>query len=425
MGFSLLAAATLASYFVFLYCAIYWLIVLFEGGFDPGRRRKGRDEPAVTILIPAYNSERTVGKAVESCLALRYPKDRLRIIAIDDGSTDGTLRELRRYSGKIGITRMRRNSGKAAALNRAIPRVRTPVVSCLDSDSVFHPDALSGIVAKFRPGVGAVTSNIKVHLPRTGIQRIQRLEYYFSIYLRQLMGKIDAIYVVPGPGSAYRTEALRKVGGFDEENLTEDMDMAFRMKEAGYRLENAPDGIVYTESPAGVEALARQRVRWYAGYFQNVEKHRNFVLNPRFAELGLFVLPINFILILAMFLILLSSAHELWSGLLDGLRKIVLTGTDSVMYWRFHPGDIPYSFNTLNVFFAIFFVMGIFVIYMSYLMSREKFLASGDSFWDFVLYTLFYFPLISAFYLISVFYYLAHRRRGFEWKGRSLRRHGT
>jgi cellulose synthase/poly-beta-1,6-N-acetylglucosamine synthase-like glycosyltransferase len=423
MAFSVSAALIMACYFVFLYCAIYWLVVFFESA-EEKRKRLPKVWPTVTILIPAYNSEATIEKAVLSCLSLDYPKDKLRILAIDDGSTDSTFQKLKKFGAIMRVVR-KRNSGKAGALNFGLRLVRTEFVSCLDADSFFMPWAMKELISEFRPGVGAVTSNIKVHAPKSGLERIQRLEYFFSIYLRRLMGRMDALYVVPGPGSAYRTEALRRVGGFDEDNLTEDMDIAFRIKEKGLRIANAVDGEVTTMAPSSLAELTRQRTRWYAGYFQNVEKHRKFILNPKFSELGLFILPINFVLILSITFVLLNSLFEIARSAVHLVRDFLLTGLDNLTPAPIRIQDLAFSFNTLNVFFVIFFVLSAFVIYTSFKMSRESFFGKRENLWDFLLYTVFYFPLISAFYLISVIYYFAFRRSRLKWRGRNLRAQGT
>jgi biofilm PGA synthesis N-glycosyltransferase PgaC len=429
MAFSTLAALLLVCYFIFLYCAIYWIVVLFErSGREHKRARKFSTWPAVTIIIPAYNAARTIARSVSSCLSLDYPREKLRIVVIDDGSTDKTLSALAPFRRKISVIRRKRNGGKAAALNQAIKQVKTPFVCCLDADSFFSPGSLKALVGEFTEETGAVASSMKVDSPRSPLERIQRLEYFFSIYLRELMTRLDALYVVPGPGSVYRTSVLRKVGGFDEDNLTEDMDIAFRIKEAGWGISSSPDGESTTLAPSSLSGLTRQRMRWYAGYFQNVEKHRKFLFNPKFAELGLFILPVNFVLILAMTLILFVAVADLAQAGGNLARDFFLVSFSLFTPSPIRLEEVFYSFNTLNVFFLIFSVLACFVIYASFKMSREAILGKNDNLWDFILYTIFYFPLVSVFYLISVVYYLASKgRKGvrLKWQGKNLKYQDT
>ncbi len=433
MAFSMPSAVVLVCYFVFLYCAIYWIVVLFERapskGREAAREPKKGGWPAVTILIPAYNVQDTVARCVRSCLALDYPPEKLRIFVIDDCSTDATLSALTPFKGRISVLRRSRNGGKAAALNQAIPFVRTPFACCLDADSFFAPHSMKALISSFTDGgVGAVASNMKVDAPRSVLERIQRLEYFFSIYLRELMSRLDALYVVPGPGSVYRTAVLREIGGFDEGNLTEDMDIAFRIKERGWTISSSADGLTTTVAPRDIGGLLRQRMRWYVGYFQNVEKHRNFLLNPKFSELGLFILPVNFILIVAMSFLLFNTAFDTVRDAGDFLRDLSLVGLDVFSFGMPRLDKVFYSFNVLNVFFLMFSFLSLFVIYASFRMSKESILGKGDNLWDFVLYTIFYFPLVSAFYLMSVAYYLAFRRRKgtrFKWQGKSLKSRDT
>lgn len=426
-----LSYGIMASFFIFLYCAFYWIFVFFEEtSKKASAEKKERDSaflrkpfPKVTVLIPAYNCEGTLEKAIDSCFSLDYPKERLKIIVIDDGSTDGTgkllasLRKTRRFS----LIR-KKNSGKAGALNFALPRVKTPFVSCLDADSFFRPGAMKALLSEIsgRPEIAAVASSIKVHSPKTGIEKIQRLEYFFSIYLRRLMGRINAIYVVPGPGSLFRTDVLRKLGGFDTENLTEDMEIAFRIKRAGYSIGNSPDAEVDTLAPKSFLSLARQRTRWYAGYFQNVEKYREAILNPRFAELGLFIIPINFALIVSMTVLFGSFIYENLSSIADFARRVYLTGLDAFIFEFPDVLNFFYSLNVLNVFGIMFFVLGFFVIYASFKMSKETFFGRRENLADYVLYTIFYFPMVSVFYLMSVFYYIVKRNKGLKWQAQNF-----
>lgn len=422
--------AFLAAFFIFLYCAIYWIVVFFEETASAKRKPNvpDRNLPKVTVLIPAYNASSTIERAIDSCLSLDYPKEKLRIIVVDDGSSDETpeiLAQVSKKSPRVKFIR-KKNTGKSDSLNRAIfgGLVKTPFVSCLDADSFFHPHAMRALVAEVSvdENVAAVASSIKVAYPKTGIERIQRLEYFFSIYLRRLMGRINAIYVVPGPGSLYRTSALKKSGGFDKDNLTEDMEIAFRLRAMGFGIGNAPDADVETIAPKSLYSLTRQRTRWYAGYFQNIEKYSKFILNPAFSELGLFIIPINFALLVAMLFILSNSAYEILSNFSDVARRIFLGGFDAFIPRFPDIFGLAFSANLLSVFSIIFFILGCFVIYASFKLSKETFFGKGGNITDFVLYTLFYFPMVSAFYLISLVYYGAIRLKGakLKWQGASF-----
>jgi cellulose synthase/poly-beta-1,6-N-acetylglucosamine synthase-like glycosyltransferase len=246
--------------------------------------------PSISVLVPAYNEERTITGTLEALRCQDYPKDKLNVIVIDDGSTDRTADVVRQFGGVILLKKP--NGGKASALNVGLAAADGEMVACVDSDSRPAPDSLRKIIPFFSdPKVAAVTTSIFIREPKNLIQRLQRIEYIMIVWARKLLEFLDSIYVTPGPLSVYRTSVLRKVGGFDEKNLTEDIEIAWRLMHAGYAIKMATDAEVDTAAPYTFKNWWRQRMRWNIGGIQTTVKYRHTLFRRGFGALGTFVIP--------------------------------------------------------------------------------------------------------------------------------------
>ena len=288
----------------FIFMALYFesfLLVTFLS--KPARERRSQATPApssvpqVAIIVPVWNEETTIGGTIESLLALEYPKDKLSLILVNDGSTDGTKEVVDRFSEHPQITALHKeNGGKFTAMNLGIAHAEdAELIGFLDADSFVAPDSLEHIVGAFAdPEIGAVTASMSIHKPRTLFQRMQYAEYSLSITLRHAFASIDSLYVTPGPFSFYRRSVFTQLGLFKHAHLAEDMEMALRMQRAGMRIGNAIRARVYTKGPSTLRKLIKQRVRWTTGFIRNVLfDYRDLIGNTRNVALGFFMLPLG------------------------------------------------------------------------------------------------------------------------------------
>jgi cellulose synthase/poly-beta-1,6-N-acetylglucosamine synthase-like glycosyltransferase len=362
--------------------------------------------PSITFLVPAYNEEKNIGKCLESILNLNYPKDKLEVIVIDDGSTDNTAKIVKKFKG-VKLIRQE-NQGKAAALNNGLEHVKTELVACMDADSFPDKDFLLKMIGYMeRKNVASVTPAIKVLKAETLMQKIQWVEYLWSIFLRKLFNFFDCQYVTPGPGSIYKTYILKKLGGFDRNNIVEDMEIAFRLVEKGYKIENSIDAYVYTDAPRDFKRLFKQRVRWYRGYIQNVFKYSKMIANPKYGNLGFFVLPINFVWMFMLGFLLFSQIFTFaWNSFQYFLAW------SNIKFAILQP-EIKFDIFLVDFytyFFLLFLAMGLFTLWVSLVFSKEK--ADLKKKLSFYLSYLFVYPfLISIFWVASVIYEIGGARR--------------
>lgn len=232
--------------------------------------------PPVTVIVPAYNEELVIEKCVESLLASDYPD--LRIIIVDDGSTDRTYVKVMTAFGQDGrvVLLHEENHGKWHAANLALSVVTTPFFIIADADSLFFPDTIRWLVQPFRDqAVGAVAGLVEVGNRENLLTACQALEYFVSqSVMRRAYEAIEGILVVPGAVGAWRTEAVHAARDFSGETITEDADLTVAVHRAGYRVRFQEQARAITEAPAAVRPFMRQRLRWTFGMLEVSWKHR-------------------------------------------------------------------------------------------------------------------------------------------------------
>jgi hyaluronan synthase len=240
--------------------------------------------PQVTVLIPAYNEGAMVEKALYSVAAADYPKDRLEIICIDDGSRDDTWNYIRRarqrYPHLIQAIRFPKNRGKREALYAGFLQGRGDYFITVDSDSVIEPDTIKNILAPLlqSPKIGAVAGNVKVY-NRTAnlLTRMVWVRFVLSFdFLRASQSMYGFVFCTPGALSAYRREAIFPI--LDEWHqqtflgvrctIGEDRAFTNLVLRQGYDTVYQRTAVVYTTVPENYRGLSRMFLRWDRSNFR-------------------------------------------------------------------------------------------------------------------------------------------------------------
>jgi cellulose synthase/poly-beta-1,6-N-acetylglucosamine synthase-like glycosyltransferase/peptidoglycan/xylan/chitin deacetylase (PgdA/CDA1 family) len=276
----------------------------------------------VTVIVPAYNEAAGIEAAVRSIAASTHP---VEIIVVDDGSTDATA-DIVEALAIPGVRLIRQeNGGKPSALNTGLRAASHDLVVMVDGDTVFEPGTVHRLVQPFAdPRIGAVSGNTKV-ANRGGILGAwQHIEYVVGFNLdRRLFDVAECMPTVPGAIGAFRRDALEAVGGVSEDTLAEDTDLTMSLCRDGWRVVYKDDAIAWTEAPATLNALWRQRYRWCYGTLQAMWKHRGAVVQGGAAgKLGR--RGLGYLLVLQVLLPLLAPVVDVFAvyGLvfLDPLR---------------------------------------------------------------------------------------------------------
>jgi cellulose synthase/poly-beta-1,6-N-acetylglucosamine synthase-like glycosyltransferase len=283
--------------FVSIYTTVYFFLTLLDYRKEIRKTNTLKSFPGVTIVIPAYNEEETLAGTIDSVLNLDYPKDKLKIIIVDDGSTDKTPIIGKKYAKLENVSFYSKpNGGKHTALNLALDKCTTEYVGSLDADSYVDKNALKRIMLYFEDDeqIMAVTPAMKIYNPQTVLQHIQRVEFLIGILLRKVFSFLESIHVTPGPFTIYKKEFFKKYGYYRKAHQTEDIEIALRIQAKNYRIENCVDAFVYTHGPKKFIPLKKQRIRWYIGFLSNVMDYKE-LFKREHGTLGLFVLPMSLI----------------------------------------------------------------------------------------------------------------------------------
>ncbi len=234
--------------------------------------------PFVSIVIPAHNEEKVITEVIENLRDLNYPH--YEVLVVDDGSTDRTsqiLDELTNlYPQWLRVVHLSPNSGKAQALNMGVLLSKGQFILTMDADSFLDKDAVSWMVWHFLqlPRVGAVTGNPRVLNRTTLLGKIQIGEYSSIIGLikrtQRLLGKV---LTVSGVVAAFRKSALLDCGLFDNQMVTEDIDMTWKMQRRFWDVRYEPNALCWVLVPETLRGLWRQRLRWAQGGLEVLGKH--------------------------------------------------------------------------------------------------------------------------------------------------------
>jgi cellulose synthase/poly-beta-1,6-N-acetylglucosamine synthase-like glycosyltransferase/peptidoglycan/xylan/chitin deacetylase (PgdA/CDA1 family)/spore germination protein YaaH len=248
----------------------------------------------VSVLIPAYNEEKVIERAVSHVLASTNVQ--LEIIVIDDGSKDRTSEVVStafRRDPRVQLLTLE-NGGKAQALNRGLEIARSDIVIALDADTQFEPETIARLARWFATDdrLAAVAGNAKVGNRINLVTKWQALEYVTAQNLeRRALARLGAMTVVPGAVGAWRKQAIAQVGGYPPQTLAEDQDLTIAVQRAGWHVAYDQGAIAWTEAPQSFHQLARQRFRWAFGTIQCVWKHKGILTTGRPRGLALVGLP--------------------------------------------------------------------------------------------------------------------------------------
>lgn len=333
--------------FLAVYVQVFFLVTFIENRkkiiIRNGKISLGK-YPAVTIVVPCWNESNTVFRTVKSILGLNYPKDKIKIFLVDDGSTDDTWQVIKRFSKYPNIKIFRKeNGGKHTALNLALEHTETDFVGCLDADSVVDKEALVRIMSYFEKDeeAMAVTPSIIVNNPKGAIQNAQRVEYQLAIFAKRVLGFLGGIHVTPGPFTIFRTKVFEDLGPYEHAHNTEDMEIAYRMQKHRYKIDYCNDAYVYTNTPATAYKLYRQRLRWIYGFINNTIDYRDVLFQKKYGYFSTFTVPAG---ILSIF-----TAGFLIGRLLYQLIDFVLYKINA-----FRTVGPSFQFNGIN--FDLFFI---------------------------------------------------------------------
>jgi hyaluronan synthase len=341
----------------------------------------GADEaPIISVVIPAYNEGAMVEVAIGSVAAADYPRERLEIIAVDDGSTDDTwhyiARAAQRFPGLVTAVRLERNQGKRAALAEGFRRARGDVVVTVDSDSEIERQTLAAIAGPFRdPRVGAVAGKVAVHNRRAGlIPRMLHVRFVLSFdFLRSAQSFFRTVYCCPGALAAYRMAVVRQVlpqwerQRFLGSECTygEDRALTNCILGAGYDTVYQRSAVVHTLVPETYTRLCRMYLRWDRSYIREELRFARVVWKrpPLWRALAMYestVTNLRFPVAYVSIGLMVGHAVRDPASILRMLVAIMVVSLVYVLYYLRSERSWDFVFGILYAYFSFFALTWIF-----------------------------------------------------------------
>ena len=236
--------------------------------------------PKISLIVPTKNEELVIKRCLDGILDLDYPKDKLEVIVVDGNSIDDTCKICSEYSKQhpslIKLLAEEKSKGKPAALNLALSVATGEIVGLFDADSLPKQDALNKVVSYFneKKVVAVQGRTTSLNEKSNALTRVIALEEK-AWFQMLLSGRENLRLFVPLNGSCQfvKRSVLMDVGGWDENSLTEDVELAVRLVEKNHVIKYAPDVCSGQETPNRLGSLFEQRMRWYRGYMETALKY--------------------------------------------------------------------------------------------------------------------------------------------------------
>jgi len=380
-------------FYVFLFITLYFEIFLLISFFEKDEEQnKGtllsEDYLTVTIMVPCFNEETTVLRTIHSLKDLEYPKEKLKIMIIDDGSTDNTWSVIQVFKNdpQIVLIQKENEGSKFAALNHALEYIDSDLVGVLDADSWVSPNALTEYMYFFRdPEVMATIPSMVIAEPDSILRKAQKAEYDVGLFARKAFANINAIYITPGPFSVFRKYVFDTLGPYKEAHHTEDAEIALRMQKNFYKIAYSERSVVYTVGPKHLRPLIKQRVRWVYGFIKNVFDYRGLFFKKEYKELGSIILPLG---IFRVFITVVLFPLSMWLIIIPWIKyfkKIAIVGYNPEFSWTF---DWFYvHFDQVQIFSVIGIFLVIFTMWVGRELIGDKRKYTIDILYMFIMYT--------------------------------------
>ena len=232
--------------------------------------------PSVTLLIPAYNEKDYVNQKMENTMSLNYPKDKLKIVWVTDGSSDGTNLMLGAYDN-IQLFHHNERNGKLNAINRVMPHINTPIVGFSDANTNLGVDSIRHIVNCFNNNrVGCVSGEKRIvaKASDTAAGAGEGLYWKYESRLKQWDAELYSAVGAAGELFAIRTKLYREV---EPDTILDDFIISLRIAQQGYMIQYNPEAYAIETASANVKEELKRKIRISAGGIQSVVRLKSLL----------------------------------------------------------------------------------------------------------------------------------------------------
>lgn len=361
------------AYYYPLFMAFLWMIGATYYYFRWERRHNQWDNPPplehappVSVIVPCFNEAGNIEETCEALLELDYPD--YEIITVNDGSTDRTgtiLDALAREHDRIRVVHLARNQGKAMALRMGSMVSRSEFLICIDGDALLDRHAVTWMIQHFvrSPRVAAVTGNPRIRTRSTLLGKIQVGEFSAILGLIKRAQRIyGRIFTMSGVVSAFRKSALHRVGYWNLDMVTEDIDISWKLQMDYWDIRYEPHALCWILMPETLRGLWKQRLRWAQGgnevllrYASNLRYWPRRRMWPVYIEYltsilwGYSMLTVILLYIVGQMVMLppgfrVESIIPTWPGVVLGLACLLQFAISFALDTRYEKGLFKYYF---------------------------------------------------------------------------------
>ena len=304
----------------------YQTLLFFLGHFYFRRTRQAAkqlpevpdsDLPCISVLVPCHNEGRVIAHTLNALQKLDYPREKVELLLINDGSTDDTAVVIRGFASDPRIRLLEVPAplsarGKSGALNYALSQARHPLIAIYDADNLPETGALRPLAAQLvrNPKLAAAVGMYRAWNRRraliTRFVNIESIGFQWVVQAGRWM--LMNLTMLPGTNYVIRKEVLEKMGGWDEQALTEDSELTVRLYQAGYQVQLVPASVSWEQEPESLKVWFRQRRRWVRGFNYVMKKHAAGLLRTKHRRIALEIISSHLLYYAFVLAVVISDA---------------------------------------------------------------------------------------------------------------------
>jgi cellulose synthase/poly-beta-1,6-N-acetylglucosamine synthase-like glycosyltransferase len=305
----------------------YTLILMLMGALKnlrPAKKNTETDvyEPEVTLLVPAYNEKGCIKNKIANSLKLDYPKDKLKLVWVTDGSNDGSPEELKRY-GNVTVLHEKERRGKINAMNRAVKHIKSPIVIFSDANTNLNRNSVREIVKIFSDSsVGCVAGEKRIIIMKKekAVSAGEGLYWQYESLIKSLESQLNSVMGAAGELFAVRTDLYQDIR---EDTILDDFTISLGVAKKGYKIKYAPDAYASESGSLTIREELKRKFRIASGAMQTLCRMKEILNIFRYGMLSFqyishkvlrwALVPLSFIIILVLNVIIVLEQQYAFS----------------------------------------------------------------------------------------------------------------
>lgn len=271
-------------YSYFGYGIILFFIVKIKSLFKKPIILDETYEPEITLIVPCYNESEIIEQKIANSFDLDYPKSKLNVVFVTDGSTDSSMELLARYPSVVTFHNTRR-AGKTAAENRVMRFINSPIVVFSDANTSINNDALRKIVKHFsNPAVGCVMGEKRIysHSGDNATAAGEGIYWQYESQLKRLGNQFNSVVGANGELVAYRTSLYEQI---PEDTILDDFTQSMIIASKGYKIAYEPDAYSSESASVSTEEEMVRKIRIAAGGWQAIDRLGSYLNSIKYPVL--------------------------------------------------------------------------------------------------------------------------------------------